>query len=65
MISNIFYVIYFLNKNLVKYFKGKWLLIPSLDPAHKYAYVVLVFILGIHKHAEHGYMFILGFHKYT
>jgi hypothetical protein len=65
MILSIFYVILFLNKNLVKYFEGKWLLIPSLDPTHKYAYVGLVFILGIHKYAEHGFMVILRVHKYT
>ncbi len=52
MIFNIFYEIFCLHKNLVKYFKGKWLLIPSLDPTHKYAYVGLVFILGTHKYAK-------------
>jgi hypothetical protein len=65
MILTIFYVIYFLNKNLVKYFKGKWFLIPSFDPTHKYTYVGLVFILGIHKYAKHGSMFISRVHKYT
>ncbi len=60
MFLNIFYEIFCLNKDLVKYFQGKWLLIPSLDP-----YVGLVFILGIHKYAKHGSMFILGVHKYT
>jgi hypothetical protein len=65
MCLSIFYEIFFLNKNLVKYFKSKWLLIPSLDPTHKYAYVGLAFIFGIHKDAKHGSMFILGIHKYT
>ncbi len=54
---------FFLYKNLVQYFKGKWLFLPSLDPTHKYAYVGLVFILGIHKYAKHGSMFILGIHN--
>ncbi len=62
MILSIFYEILCLNKDLVKYFKGKWLVIPSLDPTHKHAYVGLVFILGIHKYEEHGCMFILGIH---
>jgi hypothetical protein len=65
MILNIFYETFCLNKDIVKYFKNKWLLTPSLDPTHKYAYVGLVFILGIHKYVEHGFMFILGIHKYT
>jgi hypothetical protein len=64
MILNIFYEIFCLHKDLVKYFKGKWLLILSLDPTHKYAYVGLVLNLGIHKYEEHGSMFILGVHKY-
>ncbi len=51
MILNIFYETFCLNKDIVKYFKNKWLLTPSLDPTHKYA--------------EHGFMFILGIHKYT
>jgi len=62
---SIFYEIFFLNKYIVKYFKSKWLVILSLDSTHKYAYVGLVFILGIHKYAKHGCMFILGIHKYT
>ncbi len=48
---SIFYEMFFLNKDLVKYFKSKWLLIPNLDPTHKYA--------------KHGSMFILGIHHYT
>jgi len=77
MCLNIFYEIFFLNKDLVKYLKSKWLLIPSLDPTHKYAYVGLVFILAhicktwvyVHLRNSQIYimwvLFILGTHKYA